>query len=506
MKRRTLVKAIGLAGLGLGLGRAFGIQLPNVALSRRMLNVDMNTLSNFNLFPRVINIFLYGGPSELGGNLSNIGYINSVSQSKYDPNLLLQRSTATPSGLISPNNLWINGGADAMEAMLAGGAMSIYRTMYRRKDDSKAHRESILQNQVGNLDMAQPGIASTVAELIAAQAEMGAFGGRRVSDLVFPFVSFEGESYLFNRGDAVVSPALRPASLGTSGTNTPYTRNRAAGLSVAQDGLLDSLATANTHTALLSELSHAFESRAAIAASIGGLLTDNIAAYNTTFGSVINYGATTNNQNSININDNPFGARLRAAVTLMLNNPDTLFTALSSDGLGGWDDHNEAQAEYSQRMDQLMHAIMAATAHIHAASKSGIAHANSIIINVMGDFGRNVNLNNAFGWDHGNNQNLYTFGGRSIRTAQQRGKIVGATKVIGTPGQNRLFTAPTDNSYEFEPFSVASTVYKYFGVTNPQVLSGEPAIDENTTPAQPLVAYVPVAGSLHERVRNFLLT
>ena len=36
--------------------------------------------------PQVINIFLYGGPSELSGNLSNIVDINANSQNPYDSN------------------------------------------------------------------------------------------------------------------------------------------------------------------------------------------------------------------------------------------------------------------------------------------------------------------------------------------------------------------------------------------------------------------------------------
>jgi hypothetical protein len=59
------------------------------------------------------------------------------------------------------------------------------------------------------------------------------------------------------------------------------------------------------------------------------------------------------------------------------------------------------------------------------------------------------------------------------------GKLVGRTQRIGTPFQNRQFTAPTADSYQCEPFSIASTLFKYFGVQNPDVLTGEPAIDES---------------------------
>ena len=122
-----------------------------------------------------------------------------------------------------------------------------------------------------------------------------------------------------------------------------------------------------------------------------------------------------------------------------------------------------------------------------AANHMDLASRSDIIINVYGEFGRNVNLNGSMGWDHGNNMNLYTFGGSGVG-GRQLGKIVGKTKRIGTSGQNRQFTAPTDDSYQCEPMGIASSVYKYFGVQNPEILSanedmrapnGFVAIDEN---------------------------
>ena len=108
---------------------------------------------------------------------------------------------------------------------------------------------------------------------------------------------------------------------------------------------------------------------------------------------------------------------------------------------------------------------------------------------VHGDFGRNVNLNSSQGWDHGNNQNLYTIGGAGVRAggAAVLGKVVGKTERIGNSSENRQFTQPTSNSYEAEPMSIAATVYKYFGVQNSAILTasaqnndpdGTPPIDE----------------------------
>ena len=66
------------------------------------------------------------------------------------------------------------------------------------------------------------------------------------------------------------------------------------------------------------------------------------------------------------------------------------------------------------------------------------------------------------------------------------GKIVGTTERFGAPGQNRQYTRPMTGSYQAEPMSVASTVYSYFGIQNPEVLTsdekynpdGETQIDE----------------------------
>jgi len=78
------------------------------------------------------------------------------------------------------------------------------------------------------------------------------------------------------------------------------------------------------------------------------------------------------------------------------------------------------------------------------------------------------------------------------------GKIVGATERFGTSGQNRQFTRPISGGDQFEPMSIAATVYSYFGIQNPEVLTrdevinpdGDMAIDETVATAA-LNAYTP---------------
>ena len=87
----------------------------------------------------------------------------------------------------------------------------------------------------------------------------------------------------------------------------------------------------------------------------------------------------------------------------------------------------------------------------------------------FGDFGRNVNLNSAYGWDHGNLQNLYVIGGKKYFTNQG---IAGETVLDVTGKLNRLWLKPKDGTYTFEPLSIAATIYKLYGIENPNALTG----------------------------------
>ena len=131
----------------------------------------------------------------------------------------------------------------------------------------------------------------------------------------------------------------------------------------------------------------------------------------------LNVGTTASAENlGVTYPGGSFSNQIEAAVTLALHNPQTLYMAVGTPGLGGWDDHNNGVDEYPDRMNDLMEAIKAGMAHIKAAEDAGVTtisgrvrtQTNNIIINVFGDFGRLVNLNGSNGWDHANNQNLYT--------------------------------------------------------------------------------------------------
>ncbi len=455
MNRRTFLKLAAMSGIT--------AMMPPFLRSRTAWAALPDTIA-FQapaVLPTIIHVFLYGGPSELAGNLSNISEINANSQNAYPSSL----DPGNSENDITPNAFWGAAGGTIMETLLASGDLSVYRTIHRIKSDTKAHGTSVTQNLVGGLDVTGPGIATTLAALLE---RFNPFG-KAIEELVLPFVSFEGESKVFNLGDLNPSLALRPMNLDSNFGN-PYQRSHNwyldSGEEDTNDLALEALArdigliNAPRHAKVDESFLKRGELEAFIEANFNGDMVEANLPIDPATAAPIEYP------------DNSFGSNLKAAVSLAVNNPDTVFISLGSSGLGGWDDHSGGLDDYPSRVQGLFLALETAVKHLTLAS------ANHVVINVFGDFGRNVNLNNSMGWDHGNNQNLYTLGGSGI-PGRSLGKLVGRTERIGTPFQNRQFTSPAADSYQCEPYSIASTIFKYFGVQNPEVLTGESAIDES---------------------------
>ncbi len=443
-----------------------------------------------NVLPQVINVFLYGGPSELAGNLSNINRINTTSQTAYPDELL--RVVSDDEGQITRHGFWNDAGGAAMEDMLGAGDMSVYRTIHRRKNNTMAHRPSVFSSQKGSLNIEQAsGVGSTLAAVLNDNRDQldgsALLGGRSLLDLVLPFISFEGTSTAFAPDpDNRLPLQLKGLSLDESFDN-PYTRGNND-----HDSELQALINRVVNTAQrqrYGKITEGFDSRRNMERLIGNLQN----AAENPLPVVPGNGDDPDIDPGTRIlqypDNNAYSGRIKAAVTLAIENPDSLYITVGG-GLGGWDDHNSAMQRYEPRMRQLMEALRVATKHIRYADArhGGSRNTDNIVINVHGDFGRNVNLNNSEGWDHGNNQNLYTFCGSAVRQgrANALGKIVGKTKIEGPAKENRQFTVPTDDSYEAEPMSIASSIYRYFGVRNPSVLTrddelnpqGDNAIDE----------------------------
>jgi len=495
MKRRNFIKGVGAAS-------TVGI-IPSLSISslftRQAMAAPMINAVNFaapSVLPQVINIFLYGGPSELAGNLTNIADINANSQNPYPGNLL--RATTDNNGRITSNGFWSDAGGNEMEDMLATNDLTVYRTLNRLKRNTRAHRPSVFSSQMGNLDIdTSSGIGNTLATVLfnnrAAIESSGLIsGGRTIEQLVLPFVSFEGDTVAFRRNpDYVALPqSLKDISLDDN-FNNPYSR-----ANNPHDTALEALVAKildPTMRARYDKVTDGFDTRSQLDSLVGDFETASQALPNVGIGDpdadangVLQYPA-----------NNRYTDRLRAATTLAIANPDSMYITVGG-GLGGWDDHNSAFERYIPRMRDLMRALRVAMKHIRFSdiSQGGTRDTNNIIINVHGDFGRNVNLNNSQGWDHGNNQSFYTLGGSTVRTggAAALGKVVGATERFGNSGQNRQFTRPTNSSYQAEPISVASSIYSYFGVTNPEVLTqdaqyainGEPPLDETVAGEAPM--------------------
>jgi hypothetical protein len=470
MKRRAFLRLVGALGASAAIpralagdlsitSRAIGTQSSPLSREAQAVLLDQVHYVRPTLLPKVINVYLYGGASELAGNLTNIGEINALSPIKY-PNELQPSLTG---GVYTRNGFWGNAGGSLMEAMLAAGDLSLYRTVHRVVDDNRAHGRSITQNLAGSADVSQPGMAHTLAAVLSAH---DAFGARGPDSLFLPFVSFEGPARPYYEGDdRIAIPAgLRYVALDAALADNPFQRraNPVLALHGADDASLDVLAAkvSGAYGERYTEMNRSLANRARLEQFVQDQFNDKTIDAALPAGVV--YPATRT------------GKALKAAVSLAILNTDTLFISVNG-AVPNWDDHNIALTNYPDRMQDLMSALYAASAHLKARGR------RDVVINVYGDFGRNTALNETLGWDHGNNQNFYTLGGSAI-PGRHLGRLVGETTVV-QQGATRLFTKPTDGSYQCEPFAIAASMYRYFGVQNPEVLTGGvAAIDEVTPP------------------------
>ncbi len=303
--------------------------------------------------------------------------------------------------------------------------MSAYRTLHKVKDGTRSHRESILMSIKGSLDIdTSAGVGTRMAALLMTHASKYEASTlladnspiASVNNLVLPFVSFEGESRIFAQDpDTTIPLAFRGTTLDDNFDN-PFTRN-SNNNATRMDALVDK-AMGAAERARFSGAVDAFTTRAQLEGQIGSLRDANDEGL-TPLPTLAGADATENGGGTFSYPDNGFGDTVKAAVTLAIHNPSSLFISVGG-SLGGWDDHNNGIDRYPDRMTNVMQTLRAAMWHIKYMNGQTIASGNTrattdnIVINVFGDFGRRVNLNNSMGWDHGNNQNLYTFGGAGV--------------------------------------------------------------------------------------------
>ncbi len=519
MNRRIFLKTLAAAGGATILPQSFSLSsmYKNADAAINYAAINMNASSVPVVMPQVINIFLYGGPSELAGNLSNIANIEQNSETKYadffpgilDPQSLAGNGLVTPRGFWGSNKSGINNeadrgaGGDDMEFLVSQGHMSVYRTMMKRKNTSQSHRENILMSQKGSLDIdLAPGFGYKLAALISQhrslfESNTRLADGTAINDvekLVMPFVSIlDGDTRIFDKDSSVSVPLLFNGISVSQDLSNPFTRDLPNPVAdpVAENKMLDTLVQKSIAESgrNYAEVIEAFRLRQDLAQAMNVFSSANLSVLPTLTGLA---DITANGGSTVLAYPNTsVGRSLRAAVTLAVENPGTLFTTVGG-AFGGWDDHNNGVDRYPGRMRQVFDALRVAMMHIKYSHNSPTQinalnrPTNNIIINVFGDFGRRVNLNNSLGWNHGNNQNFYTLGGtqpnlRTIKGNDALGKVVGKTVRVGNAGEDSQFTQPASGSYEFEPMSVAATIYKYFGVV-PQAI-----IDQDNP--EPLTSY-----------------
>lgn len=451
MQRRDFIK------LSMVLGTA--VLVPTFTYSKKLnLNdiVFSTGVHNHNQAQTII-IFQYGGASQLNANLTNLDEIQTLSQSDYN---YFGDITKTR------NNCWAEAGGTHIETLLDNGDMTLFRSCFsqvREDNNNKAHGSCTAQNQKGSFDDDNAGILTNLAQTLEAHGIVDEHS-------IMPFITFEGESKFYTEGKLPLHRYLKPVALNEDLDN-PYSRyerdwryytdeesdisgyneDNASGFDAALHTSLDTLAQSQNEEGKIKD---ALGKRSGLADFIANI-------------SVVETPDLGDDAYPI---ENRFSKKIETAVKVLANNPDTKVITIGTGGLGGWDDHNKAR-EYVERSESLFNTLKSAMAHIKAEGKE-----ETINIMVFGEFGRNVNLNAAKGWDHGNLQNFYVLGGQKY--FNHKG-IVGETILENEGSNNRLYLKPKANTYTFEPLSIAATLYKIYGIENPEELTnGNGAIEQ----------------------------
>jgi len=448
MKRRGFLK------LSLAAGSVLFSPLHSFAKNLNINDVQFsNAIASENSAQTII-VFLYGGASQLAGNISNIDEIYEHSQSDY--NAHFRGITATQ------NSCWQEAGGVHIEALLNSGDMTLFRTCYskvREESNNKAHGVCTTQNQKGSFDDNSAGMIANLAQILEHNGVIN-------ENSVMPFITLEGESTFYTEGNSALSAYLKPVGVNKDLDN-PYARSNErdwryytkaerdsapdtysksdekGGFDPALQAKMDALAQSNNSDVKIKD---AFEKR----------------TYLDAFIETIKSSSTPDLGDDAYPTNNRFSENLETAIKVLSHNPDTKVVTIGGGGLGGWDDHNDAR-DYVNRAESLFISLRSAMAHLKAVKKD-----DTINIMVFSEFGRNVNLNSALGWDHGNLQNFYLLGGKKYFNHQG---VVGETSLRETGAINRLYLEPKSGSYQFEPMSIAATLYKIYGITNPEIMT-----------------------------------
>lgn len=423
MNRRTFLK-----GTSAAIGSS--MILPNYLFGNSTSNLDgvkFNQTLFDNYDSQSIVIFLYGGASELAGNMSNFEDIKKRSQNSY-PNIE-----------VTENGFWKEAGGDLMEKMIANKNMSIVRTINRVKNNTRSHGLQQIENMKGSTDTDKAGFFRDILEVLHKN-------GKVTENSLIPSMTLS-ESAIYENGNLIANSILNPTTVSDRLEN-PFdfenTGHLADSIKDRFYKLLDSRNATNYENEFKNKIKEHYAKRKELSTFIEEVSKKTLP---------VEFPSTS------------IGRSVESTLKLMLNNKETKLGFINFPG--GWDDHSNSIWQYQDRHNQLIEALDKAVETLKASNNK------SINIWVMTEFGRNVNLNNSGGWDHGNQFNLMLF---SNSDKLQMGKIIGETEVYGENG-NRLYTRPKEGSVSFEPYAIASTIYKLFGIENPELITGYKEIE-----------------------------
>lgn len=395
---------------------------------------------------KTIIVFLSGGMSDVVGNTQHIKQIRDEDLS-YIPygtgEFDIDSNTANSS---TQNSFWREAGGEYLEKMLTNRDMNLFRTCYS-KNASVAHGINQKRYAHGNDKGYESGIVATLMHVLYRN-------GAIPENAKLTNVSIDAGFYKLlqdNAAPQALPGYLKPISFNRAFDNPynykideygrvdlgDYSSNEIFN-AADYDARLNALMQKNNHYDALSDV---FNFKKEISDFIEEVRTVELP---------VEYPNTTD------------GRKFETAMRILTNNPDTKVVTISG-GHSGWDDHSDAIVNHKSRASELFAAIDAAMDHANSLQM------DNINIVLFGDFGRNINLNSSYGWDHGNNQNVYWFGGRRFFNSLG---IVGETELHVWLKEARLYNRPTADSFQFQPYSIAATIYRLYGITNPEVLTG----------------------------------
>ena len=451
MKRREFLKS----GLGVAVASAISPSLlwadiipddKRVPLPLDEVTFDANLFADNDA--QTIIVFLSGGMSDVVGNMSHIPQIirDDLSQRSY-PEALLTATT---------NGFWKEAGGEFLEQLLASGHLNLFRTCYQH-DPIQAHGINQKRYMHGNGVGYDSGIVATLMHVLHRNGVIPE--GARLTNVA---VDGGNVRLLQDFGTSTPLPGyLRPASFNRNFDNPyNYKRDERGQVDLGDYSANERFNGANFDTRLnalmqkhnhYDALSDVFNRRKEISDFIEQVRNLTL---------------------PVDYPDTIDGRKFETAMRILTNNPDTRVVSITA-GHSGWDDHSDAIRLHQPRAYELFEAIHTAMQHADALGRENI----NIVL--FGDFGRNMNLNSSMGWDHGNNQVVYWFGGRTLFN---RLGVVGETELHVWMRKGRLYSRPAPGSYQFPPYSIASTIYSLYGITNPEVLTGgSPVIGDGLT-------------------------